>query len=174
MKKAILKKLAIRNKNVTAGANLHVGPFSRIWSSQSLQIGSDVYIGKYCTIEVDGVIGDGVLIANSVGIIGRRDHDYRQVGVPLHKSRWVGDAAVLSSLVNIESDVWIGYGATILAPVRVGFGAIVAAGAVVVEDIPEFAIVAGVPAKVIGRRFDSDKDCIEHKERLKALGLRCP
>ena len=56
----------------------------------------------------------------------------------------------------IGNDVWIGNHAIIMAGVRVGDGAIIAAGAVVTKDVPDFAIVGGVPAKVIKKRFADD------------------
>lgn len=55
--------------------------------------------------------------------------------------------------IIVEDDVWIGFRATILSGVRIGQGAVVAAGAVVTRDVPPYAIVGGVPAKVIGYRF---------------------
>lgn len=54
----------------------------------------------------------------------------------------------------IGHDVWIAHGAILRSGIRVGNGAIVAAGAVVVHDVPAYAIVGGVPAKVIRYRFD--------------------
>lgn len=57
---------------------------------------------------------------------------------------------------EIGNDVWIASSATVISGVKVGDGAVVAAGAVVVRDVPPYAIVAGVPAKVIKYRFDSD------------------
>ena len=54
--------------------------------------------------------------------------------------------------VSIGDDVWIGAGAVILPGVWIGRGAVVAAGAVVRQDVEEYAIVAGVPARVIGSR----------------------
>lgn len=59
--------------------------------------------------------------------------------------------------VDIGNDVWIGYGATILAGVRIGDGAIIASGAVVTKDVPAYAIVGGVPAKIIRYRFEEDE-----------------
>ena len=56
--------------------------------------------------------------------------------------------------VTIGNDVWIGHGATVLPNVTVGTGAAVGAGAVVSKDVPAFAVVVGVPAKVIRYRFD--------------------
>ena len=56
--------------------------------------------------------------------------------------------------IIIEDDVWIGYGATILSGVRIGRGAVVAAGTIVHSDIPPYAIVAGIPAKIVKFRFE--------------------
>ena len=58
--------------------------------------------------------------------------------------------------ITVDDDVWIGYGATIMSGVHIGQGAIIAAGAIVVAEVPPYAIVGGVPAKVIKYRFDSE------------------
>lgn len=55
--------------------------------------------------------------------------------------------------VEIGNDVWIGYGAKIIEGVKIDNGAIVAAGALVVNDVPAYAIVGGIPAKIIRYRF---------------------
>ena len=56
--------------------------------------------------------------------------------------------------VSIGNDVWIGANATIMDGVKIGDGAIVAAGAVVTKDVPDYAIVGGVPARIIKYRFE--------------------
>jgi virginiamycin A acetyltransferase len=56
----------------------------------------------------------------------------------------------------VGHDVWIGYQATIMPGVRIGNGAIVASGSVVVDDVPDYAIVSGNPAKLIRRRYDEE------------------
>ncbi len=56
--------------------------------------------------------------------------------------------------INIGSDVWLGTKATILSGVTIGHGAVVAAGSVVTKDVPPYAIVGGIPAKVIKYRFE--------------------
>ena len=152
----LFKLYAIRS-NVRVGKNLHLGIGSKVAAPRGLTIGNDVYIGKLCTIECDGEIGDDVLIANSVGIVGRFDHDYTTLGVPIRKAPWIGDGDFghrgEGTRIVIGSDVWIGYGAIVLSGVTVGRGAIVAAGSVVTKDVPRYAIVAGNPAKEVGLRF---------------------
>ena len=64
----------------------------------------------------------------------------------------------------IEDDVWISSGAIILPGVRIGKGAIIAAGAVVTKDVEEYSVVAGVPAKKIKMRFD--KKIIQELEKI--------
>jgi len=61
--------------------------------------------------------------------------------------------AISKGDIVVEDDVWIGHGATILSGVRIGQGAVIAAGAVVTKDVPPYAVVGGVPAKVIKYRF---------------------
>jgi acetyltransferase-like isoleucine patch superfamily enzyme len=159
---------AIR-KNVVFAENLHIGPGSVVEAPNHLSIGSNVYIGKNCTIECDGAIGNYVLIANMVGMIGRYDHDYSIVGVPVRLSPWIGDPDYNGPgkglKIIVEDDVWIGYGAILLSGIKVGRGAIVAAGAVVTRDVPPYATVAGTPAKVLSYRF-SPQQIIEHEMQL--------
>ena len=66
--------------------------------------------------------------------------------------------------VEIGNDVWIGANVIILPGVKIGDGAIVAAGAVVSKDVPPYSVVGGVPAKIIKYRFD--KNIIENLERI--------
>lgn len=155
----LFKLYAIRG-NVECEGDLHLGIGSKIFAPHRLTIGRDVYIGKLCTIECDGRIGDEVMIANAVGIVGRHDHDYTVVGKSIRRAPWVGDADYVdggrNNAVTIGSDVWIGYGAIVLSGVTVGRGAIVAAGAVVTRDVAPYAIVAGNPARQVASRFSAE------------------
>ena len=167
VKRHVLRKMALRS-NVTVGARFHVGPRTTIWAPQSLSIGDDVYVGKNVTIEVDGRIGSGSLIANSVGIVGRHDHEMHQLGSAVRRSRWVGDFPdSMSQPVDIGSDVWIGYGSIILSGVTIGDHAIIAAGSVVIEDIRPNTIVGGYPARQLKCRLDAE----ELREHRRLLGL---
>ena len=137
-----------------------------------LVIEDDVYIGKYCTLEFDGRIGTGTLIANMVGLVGRHDHDHRAIGHTMRRVPWVGDPEYTGmgagQKLIVGGDVWIGFGAIVLTGVTIGRGAVIAAGAVVTSDVKPYDIVAGVPARAVGRRF-TDAEIVAHEE---ALGLR--
>lgn len=153
-------KLALRG-NVRHAGDLRVGIGTTLRAPDSLVIGRGVSIAAYTTIACNGSIGDGVLISSNVGIVGRRDHDHRALGRRMAQSPWLyapdarprdaGDA------VDIGPDVWIGFGAIILSGVRIGRGAVVAAGAVVVSDVEPYAVVAGNPARRISWRFTPEE-----------------
>jgi len=170
MARRIQRNFAIRD-NVTYGPLLHIGPGSILWAPRSLVIGSNVYIGRNVTIQVDGEIGDEVLFANNAGVIGRDDHDVSQVGMPIRSARWVGDyPSELSRNVTIGSDVWVGFGAIVLSGVVIGDSTIVAAGAVVTGNLPANSIAAGVPARVIRPRF-TEEEFTEHWRILAQRGV---
>lgn len=167
----LLRRLAVR-KNVTVGSCFHVGPGSILWAPRSLVVGRDVYVGKNVTVEVDGEIGDGVLIANLVGIVGRTDHDQTEVGVSIRRSKWVGEFPDrLSRPTIIGSDVWLGYGAVVLSGISIGDSSVIAAGSVVTKDVPVNSVVVGNPARVVGSRF-SETEFQVHWISLQRQGLR--
>ena len=112
-----------------------------------------ISIGKNFSINIgahlDGrggiSIGKNVMIGPYVVIVSS-EHQHQQRDVPMVELDHIFDP------VNIRDDVWVGAHAVINCGVEIGRGAVIGAGAVVVEDVPEFAIVGGVPAKVIGNR----------------------
>lgn len=104
---------------------------------------SKLIIGAFCSIA-----------PNVVFILGS-EHPVSHLSTYPFKVQYLGQAheAGTKGDIVVEDDVWIGYGATILSGVHIGQGAVVAAGAVVSKDVPPYAIVGGVPAKVIRYRF---------------------
>jgi len=160
-----------KSRFLTYGDGLHVGKGARIWAPDHVSLGRCVYIGKDVNIEANCRVGDYVLIANRVAFVGRNDHDFSVVGVPVRFSPWVASQKYPSRFreqeVVVGDDVWIGYGAVVLTGVRVGRGSIVAAGSVVTSDVPEYAVVGGVPARVLGRRYTSEEDIADHEQSLK-------
>jgi acetyltransferase-like isoleucine patch superfamily enzyme len=103
------------------------------------------------------------MLARDVHFVGN-DHGFEEVGVPMLIAKPKDEMKRMLTIV--ESEVWIGQRATIFAGVKIGRGAIVAAGSVVTKDVPAYSIVAGVPAKVIRKRFMSCDDELEHVTRL--------
>ena len=160
-------------KRMMRGCGSHVR-FSALTSDftyRNVTIGNDVYIGPHalflCT-ESQIFIGNKVLFGPHVTIIGG-DHRITDVG------RFIYD--VLDKHpeddqdVHIEDDVWIGTNTTLLKGVTVGRGAVVAAGALVTKDVPPYAIVGGVPAKVLKHRFTPEQ-IQEHERQLYAEDKR--
>lgn len=173
----IVKKLKILRcklllkpqKNITLGNNTTFGRGTVFWAPNHMKIGDNVYIGKYCTIQADIEMGNNIEIANTVGLIGKYDHDYSKVGVSIKDAPWIGSPEYnfkgLNQKIIIDDDVWIGYGAVVFTGVHIHRGAIIAAGSIVTKDVPAYAIVAGNPAKIKGYRF-TEKEIIEHEKIL--------
>ena len=104
-------------------------------------------IGNFCSI------GPGVMFILSA------DHYFNHISTYPYRAKVLtpgSSEGVSKGNIIVDDDVWIGYGATILSGVHIGQGAVVAAGAVVSHDVPPYAIVGGVPAKVIKYRFNDD------------------
>lgn len=134
--------------------------FYRPNKDMKIKLGNRVSIGNYCILNCDIEIGNDVMIASNVGIIGADAHRYDVLGKTI-KASPRGDF----KNVIIEDDVWIGFGAIIISGVRIGKGSIVAAGSVVTKDIKPYSIVAGVPAKILKYRF-SKKEITKHERLL--------
>ena len=155
------------------GERFHAGRGVVLWAPNKLKIGRDAYIGRYSQIECDAVIGDYVIMANQVALVGRYDHHYQQVGTPTRHAMQIRnndyDWKGKELLVEMGHDVWIGYGAIVLSGVKIGDGAIIAAGSVVSNDVEAFSIYAGVPAKKVADRFEHEEDRLKHEQALKLL-----
>ncbi|PKM57898.1 MAG: acetyltransferase [Firmicutes bacterium HGW-Firmicutes-3] len=111
-----------------------------------ISIGDRSGIGLNARIQGPLTIGKYVMMGPDV-IIYTRNHDIQNISVPMIEGGETPPKAVV-----IEDDVWIGARAIILPGVRIGQGAVIGAGAVVTKDVGNYAIVGGVPAKIIGNR----------------------
>jgi acetyltransferase-like isoleucine patch superfamily enzyme len=178
-----LRRLATRYRLATCsapirrfGTDLHVGSRPRLWAPERIEIGDHSYLGHEVCIETNCRIGRFVLVANRVALVGRRDHDFKTPGVPVRFGHWIGSqrtpSPYRSEEVFIDDDVWLGYGAIVLSGVRIGRGAIVAAGSVVKEDVEPYSVVGGNPAKAIGRRFTSSEEIQAHESGVQAGRFR--
>lgn len=117
-------------------------------------IGSYTFIGNRSSITKSS-IGRYCSIGNNVSI-GHGEHSLDRVSTSalFYVNPW---QELTKGECVIQDDVWVGVDAIVLRGVVVGTGAVIAANAVVTEDVPPFAIVGGVPAKVIRYRFDEQK-----------------
>lgn len=135
-----------------------------LWAPhRHINLGHHVQFGQGTIVHCDVDIGNFVLIARNVSLIGRDDHRFDFPGTTVWDSQR-GD----QFKVVIEDDVWVGHGAIILSGVTIGRGAIVSAGAVVTQDILPYAIMGGNPARFIKWRF-TDYERIAHDTFLNKL-----
>lgn len=135
---------------VTAPYFLHgvsLGDYSYIAKNSSV---SNCVIGKFCSIGPNFCCGLGLHPTNGISTAPMFYSIARQNGMTLCKENKVEE----SKQTIIGNDVFIGANVTVLDGVRISDGVVIGAGAVVVEDIPPYAIVVGVPAKVVKYRFD--------------------
>lgn len=160
----------IKYRKYQIGNGFHSGIRVRLWAKQTLKIGENFYIGRDSFIETDCIIGNNVILANKVGIIGKFDHHYQQIGTPIRLASSIRDLNYtwkgLNLTTRIGNDVWIGYGATIIQGVNIHEGAIIAAGSVVTKDVESYTIYGGNPAKKIANRFENVQDLETHIKKL--------
>ena len=114
------------NAAITIGDWSTIGYHTFIFASTSISIGSDCLIAPFC-----------YLVDSNHGV---------------HRDRLIREQPMTARPICIGDDVWLGVGVTVLKGVTIGRGAVVAAGAVVNADVLDYEIVAGNPAKMIGRR----------------------
>jgi len=107
-------------------------------------------VGKFCSIAMRVTIGPG---RHPTDYVSSHPAFY-SCTQPLAKTYSMSDMFVPFKQTNIGHDVWIGQNVLIMDGVNVGTGAVIAAGAIVTKDVPEYAIVAGIPATIIRYRFD--------------------
>jgi acetyltransferase-like isoleucine patch superfamily enzyme len=130
--------------HIGSGSTIHT--HARFYNPGNIIVGEDTIIGEGAVLDGRDTlnIGDHVDIASEV-MIYNAEHDIES-----------DDFSAKCDKVIIEDYVFIGPRAIILPGVTIGKGAVVAAGAVVTKDVEPFAIVGGVPAKVIGERRQKD------------------
>jgi acetyltransferase-like isoleucine patch superfamily enzyme len=127
---------------IVIGDNCYVGVGSRIWSGERI------------------VIGNNVLISHNVNIVDTTAHEMNHLQRAADFQRRMREGHprtkinVLTAPVVIDDYAWISFNVCILKGVRIGKGAIVGGGSVVTDDVPDFVLVAGNPARIV-RRLDA-------------------
>ena len=173
--------------SATVEPDVAIGVGSKVWASS--QVGTGARLGRDCVVGIGAFIDTGVTLGDNCKVQNRA-----LVYAPavLGDGVFVGPAAVLTNdlyprAVNPDGSVksaddWepvgvtlrsgcsVGAGAVVVAPAVVGEWATVAAGAVVVHDVPDFALVAGVPARRIGWVGRAGRPLVEEESGR----FRCP
>ena len=146
------------------GTHVNIGKNSRgTW--KNVYTGNYVSIGANCLLlstRAKVIIGDYVMFGPNVSVI-TGNHRIDVIGKRMYEIKDSDKRATDDQDVIFAGDNWIGANSTILKGVTVGEGAVVAAGALVNKNVPPYAIVGGVPAKVIKMRFTED-EIAEHKK----------
>jgi acetyltransferase-like isoleucine patch superfamily enzyme len=133
---------------IVIGNNCDISAYSFLSTyGGDIIIGDDCSVNPFCVIYGHGKlkIGNKVRIATQTVIIPA-NHDFSRTDIPIM------DQPELREGITIGNDVWIGSGVKIMDGVHIGDGVVVAAGSVVTKSIPEYAVVAGVPARIIKTR----------------------
>jgi len=136
--------------------NIPIGYKNKIQQQVYIGSGLGISIGSFCQINEfvklkDVEIGDYVMLAPYVQILGGKAHNISDIKIPM-----VLQGEYYKGKIIIEEDVWIGTNAVIMPNVRIGRGSIVGANSVVTKNIEPFTIVGGVPAKIIKTRKTND------------------
>ena len=146
-----------RGSKIYWSARMDTPPYRRFWLGKQSVIESfccinnavgDVTIGDHTRIGIHSTIIGPVCIGSHVHLaqgitVTALNHRYDD------KKRRIDEQGVSTQPVVISDDVWIGANAVILPGVTIGRHAVVAAGAVVTKDVPDYCMVGGVPAKII-------------------------
>lgn len=147
-------KNCLIGKNVYIENDVTIGDFTYLNSAKSISIDSNVSIGKFCSIAPGVNIAQGnhditkvtthpfLYDKHYAGCFQLGDNQYRYLGLPDNNYR-----------TTVGNDVWIGMNAIIKRGVTIGSGAVIGAGAVVTKNVPDYAVVTGVPAQIIKYRF---------------------
>lgn len=156
-----IRKLYLRKK--WRKCNSHNGTsLKEPFNFNQVKVGNFTYGALHVILDNDVnrlKIGNFCSIAPDVVFIPGSEHCLKTISTFPFKVKCLGQMegeAISKGDIIVEDDVWIGYRATIMSGVHIGQGAVVAAGAVVTKDVPPYAIVGGVPAKVNKYRFSDD------------------
>lgn len=144
--------LVFHPETITLGVNVYVGHYTILkgyWQGAGMHIGDGCWIGQQCFLHSAG----GIILGKNVGVgpgVKMLTSVHREVGrnVPILHS------PLRFAPITVDDDADIGINAVIMPGIHIGKGALIGAGAVVTHDVPAYAVVAGVPAKVIRYRED--------------------
>ncbi|MGO4694200.1 CatB-related O-acetyltransferase [Paenibacillus sp. 2TAB26] len=167
-KKGVYGKIGVRNKFANG-----------VFLEELAVLGNYNYIGPYSMIN-NGVVGNYCSIGPGVKI-GQGRHSLSYITTFQKISSELIGHSLNTIPSRVGNDVWCGANVVIMQGVKIGDGAVIGANAVVTQDIPDYAIAVGIPAKVIKYRFNNEtiklikesnwynKDIVKAKEIIKSL-----
>jgi acetyltransferase-like isoleucine patch superfamily enzyme len=147
----LLRRLFFKFYFKKCGNNFSTGLRVKIQMPGNIIVGNNVGFNYGVWIAANRHKDGGIVFGNNVligpyTVIHSGNHKFIDAALPISKQGFV------FKTITIEDDVWIAAHCTILSGVTLGKGSVIAAGAVVTKDVPPYAIVAGVPAKVVSNR----------------------
>jgi carbonic anhydrase/acetyltransferase-like protein (isoleucine patch superfamily) len=140
------------NSVVAAGSWLNVN--ARDGLGPTLVIGENCFIGRnnFITVGKRVVLGDYCLTATNCSFIGN-GHNFDRPNMPYISTGVDADAEI-----RIGANCFFGYGAMVIGSVSIGYGSVIAAGAVVLKNVPPLSVVIGNPGRVV-KRYSLNKNC---------------
>jgi maltose O-acetyltransferase len=139
----------LRSCGAQVGADAYVAEDVHIVAPHRLRLGQEASVSPRAILDCRGELSVGAhSMVGIQAIVLTSSHRFERLDIPMRRQ------GMAVAPVRIGDDVWIGARAIVLPSVTIGTGAIVAAGAVVTSDVPDYAIVGGVPAAPIGSRSD--------------------
>ena len=139
-------------RNMHLADGVRIGKGCHLYAENgSLEMGQDTALSPGVTVDAsNGLIRMGKQVAVGPGtVIRAANHRFDRLDIPIMQQGHV------HGTITIDDDVWIAANCTITPDVHIGHGAIIGAGAVVTRDVEPYAIMGGVPARLIGRRTNS-------------------
>jgi len=145
-----LRYLCCKNIFKRCGKGVNIERNAYFGTGFDLEIGNFSGIGINCVVPFNIKIGDYVMMAPDV-LIHKHNHAFADLSVPMALQGLKESAPVI-----IGDDVWIGQRAIVNPGRRIGKGMIVASGAVLVKDFPDYSVVGGNPSRLMGSRISGE------------------
>lgn len=145
-----IRYLCVKRLAKSCGKKVLIFPGCVLHWLENCEIGDNISIHDFCYIDAIGgiKIGDNARIAHNCSLItGQHKYD-----IP---DKTIVDSGGTKAAISIGSDVWLGTGVVVLQGVKVGDGVVVGANSVVTKDVEPYTVVAGMPAELIKKRFET-------------------